>query len=140
MAAINGSGIYASFSITVLTVDSNTVYSADACTLLEEGRVQCYEHLICIASLKHICTASIAVCVTGSWNSAVKLKYLKCSTFQSNHPRGTFLLHAHTHSLQKFCHAWKYLWKVSFGVVCRLAVTLYLMSECCKTLTLKPHF
>jgi hypothetical protein len=42
MAAINGSGMYSSCSITVLTVDSNTVYSADACTLLEEGRVQCY--------------------------------------------------------------------------------------------------
>jgi hypothetical protein len=41
MAAINGSGIYASFSITILTIDSNTAYSADDCTLLEEGHVQC---------------------------------------------------------------------------------------------------
>jgi hypothetical protein len=55
MAAINGSGMYASFSITIL-------HSADVCTLLE-GRVQCYEHLICVADLKHVCTASLAVCV-----------------------------------------------------------------------------
>jgi len=63
MAAINGSGMYASFSITILTIDSNTAYSAVVCTLLEEGRVQCYEHLICIADMKHISTVSLAVCV-----------------------------------------------------------------------------
>lgn len=58
MAAVNYSGMYAFFSVTVLTIDSNTAYSADVCTLLEEGRVQCYEHSICTADLKHICTAS----------------------------------------------------------------------------------
>ena len=63
MAAINGSGMYASFSIAVLTTDSNSAYSADVCTLLEEGCVQCYERLICVADLKHVCTASLAVCV-----------------------------------------------------------------------------
>jgi hypothetical protein len=125
MASINDSGTYASFSITVLTIDSNTAYSADVCTLLEEGHVRCYEHVICVADMKHICIASLAVCVIGSWNSAIKLKYLKCSAFHSNLPRGTFLLHVHTYSLQKFCHSWKHLWKASFGVVCRLAVTLH---------------
>jgi len=61
--AVNCNGMYASFSVTVLTIDSNTAYSADICTLLEEGRVQCYEHLIHTADWKHICTASLAVCV-----------------------------------------------------------------------------
>lgn len=94
MAAINGSGMYDSFSITVLTIDSKT---ADVCTLLEQGHVQCYKHLICVSDTKHICTASLAVCVIGSWNSAIKLKYLMCSAFQSDLPRGTFLLHTHAH-------------------------------------------
>jgi hypothetical protein len=59
LATINGSGMYASFNITVLIIDSNTAYSADVCTLLEVVRVQCYEHVICVAVLKHIGTASL---------------------------------------------------------------------------------
>jgi hypothetical protein len=41
-------------------------------------------------------TASLAVCMIGSWNSAIKLKYLKFTAFQCNLLQGTFLLHAHT--------------------------------------------
>jgi hypothetical protein len=54
MAALNGSGMYASFSITVLIIDNSTAYSAYVCTLLEVGCVQCYEHVICVVVLKHL--------------------------------------------------------------------------------------
>ena len=38
--------------------------------------------------------------------------------------------HTHTHKFsQVFCHAWKHKWKASFGMVCRPAVALHLISS-----------
>jgi hypothetical protein len=133
MTAINGTGMCASFSITILTIDSNTAYSADVCTLPEGGCVQCYEHLICVADLKHICTPSLAVCVIGSWNSALKLKYLKCSAFQYDLPQGkSFCMRAHT----------RFISFAVFGSTCGKPPLVWCasrLSHCIRSLSVAKH-
>jgi hypothetical protein len=59
MAPRNGSGTFASASITFMTIDSNTAYVADVCKLLEVGCVPCYRHLVCNVDSRHICTPSV---------------------------------------------------------------------------------
>jgi len=60
-------------------------------------------------------------------NSAVKLKYPKCSTFQFNHPQRACHLYTLTWS-STFRHAWKHPWSGSFDIVRTSAVALRFIS------------
>jgi hypothetical protein len=75
-------------------------------------------------------------------NSSKTYKYQKLLGIQPYYlGTGSTGLYTKAPTCSNGSHSGKYQWKAYFGMACRAAVlSLLMFSECCKTLTSKPHF